>query len=220
MAIGEHWEWRGFGSLPPGVRLRIEALPLKFPEPQRITDEYFWLPGVRINVKLRKEGAFESLKFKRLVEASGGLERWCEDAAETYPFPLGPDVVGKLFAELGMPPRVPPVAARDAAEALLALRRLAPSVARVVVEKMRWQREWDGGAPCRSGWGGGHRGVIVEIAEVFSPERITSIGIEDEAREAVEAARSELGLPAGLRTLSYLDALGVWARGDRIAPSP
>jgi hypothetical protein len=214
MAIGDHWEWRGFGSLTAGVRARIEALPLKFPEPQAITDEYFWLPGVRINVKLRREGAVESLKFKRLIE-SDGLERWREDAAETHPFPLEPRVLAKLLAELGLEPHEPPAGVPDAAAALLALRRLAPAVARVAVEKKRWQREWAGGGPR-----GGRGGVIVEIAEVFSPERITSVGIEDEAREAVEAARSALGLPGGLRTLSYLDALGLWARGERIAPGP
>jgi hypothetical protein len=215
MAIGEHWEWRGFGSLSPAVRARIETLPLKFPEPQRITDEYFWLPGVRINVKLRKDGALESLKFKRLLETSRGIEKWHERAEETYPFPLEPAVVEKLFLELGLPPPGSPAPARDAAEALLALRRLAPSVARVVVDKIRWQREWPGADP-----GGGPRRVIIEVAEISHPERITSVGIEDGAVEAVEAARSALGLPAGLRTLSYLDALGVWALGGRIASSP
>ena len=214
MAIGEHWEWRGFGSLSPGVRSRIEALPLKFPEPQRITDEYFWLPGVRINVKLRREGDIESLKFKRLLEESRGIEKWHEDVAETYAFPLAPEVVGKLFRELGVPPPEPPAPARDAAEALLALRRLAPSVARVVVDKVRWQREWRGAGP-----GGGRRRVIIEVAEISHPERITSVGVEDETGEAVEAARADLGLPAGLRTLSYLDALGVWAGGGRIGAS-
>jgi hypothetical protein len=210
MAVGDHWEWRGFGTLAPEARARIEALPLKFPRPQAITDEYLWIPGVRVNVKIRRQDSSEMLKLKRFLEESGGIERWLEDPAETYPFPLEPGAMQALLAALGLSGGGPATAARDAAGAFAAVRRFAPAAGRVAVEKKRWQRTW--------GSEGGKEGaVIIEIAEVLSPERITSVAIEDPDRGAVEAARSALGLPAGLRRLNYIDAVGLWARGETIA---
>jgi len=88
MAFGKHWEWRGFGSPPPATLRTVESLPLKFPDLQAVTDLYLWVPGSPINVKLR----MRDLKFKRLLEVSGEFERWLEDEAENYPFPLSPEV--------------------------------------------------------------------------------------------------------------------------------
>ena len=204
MAFGVHWEWRGFGEVPAPVRARIEALPLKFDRSQDVTDEYLWVPGSRINVKLR----FSDLKFKRLLESAGGLERWLEDPDENYPFPLGKKVREKLAGDLGI--QLPPVPARAVGrEALLALMdRSDPPVKRVVVQKSRWQREWSPGDSIEP--------VIVEVAEILAPERMVSIGLEHPEADRVRAALDALGLAQALRPLSYLAALSAWARGGKV----
>ncbi len=204
MAFGVHWEWRGFGEIPAPVRVRIEALPLMFDRPQDVTDEYLWVPGSRINVKLR----FSDLKFKRLVESSGCLERWLEDPDENYPFPLDRKILEKLAADLGI--KLPPVPARAVGrEAFLELMGGSePPVKRVAVQKSRLQREWaqeDSIEP-----------VIVDIAEILAPERLVSVGLEHPEADRVRAALDALGLARTLRPLSYLAALSAWARGGKV----
>jgi hypothetical protein len=96
MAFGRHWEWRGFGTIGRELRAAVESLPTKFPAAQELVDEYLWVPGSAINVKLRTG----DLKFKRLVARSGRLERWLEDPEENYALPIAPPVVQKLAEEL------------------------------------------------------------------------------------------------------------------------
>jgi hypothetical protein len=209
MAFGEHWEWRGFGGPPQGLRSAIESLPLLFPTSQDITDHYLWAPGSTVNVKLR----LGDLKFKRLLETAGGLERWIEDEAENHPFPVAPDVLEKLAGALGISLGPLPASCPDRDALVRLLDAARPAVRRVSVSKTRWGRLWRGDT--RGGEDEG-RQVIVEIAEISSPERISSIAIEHPSRERVAAARDALGLPGGLRRLSYLDAISLWARGETI----
>jgi len=199
MAFGYHWEWRGFGKPEAGLRSRIFALRPKFPDPQELLDEYLWAPGCRVNLKLR-EG---SLKFKRLETKAERLELWNEAAEENYRFPLESDVVGKLLADLGGDPgRAAPVESRTE---LLDLLEAAMPEARVVgVRKKRWQMELE------------PAGTTVELAEIFLPESVTSVGLEHPDASSVKEARDTLGLPGSLRVMSYMDAIGCWARGEKI----
>src|SRR5262249_42563974 len=57
--------WWGFGRLTTDVRAEMEKLEAEFDAPERVTDDYLWIPGSRINVKLRSKGN-GSLKFKRV----------------------------------------------------------------------------------------------------------------------------------------------------------
>jgi len=209
MAFGKHWEWRGFGKLSRELRARIEALPLKFEESQDLTDEYLWVPGSPINVKLR----LSDLKFKRLVESSRGLQLWLEDPAENYTLPLAAPVVKKLAAELGivLPAVEQAPLARD--ELLRLLDQAKPRVRLVAVKKSRWQREWSEGLGRSTGTGDA---VTVEVAEILAPERTFSIGIEHPRAERVAAVRDALGLAQAIRPLSYLGALEIWARGETV----
>jgi hypothetical protein len=209
MAFGKHWEWRGFGDLSSELRAKVEALPLKFPSSQDLTDEYLWVPGSPINVKLR----LSDLKFKRLVESSRGLELWLEDPNENYKFPLEKPVVEKLAKELGIV--TPPVdgAPLDRDALLRLLDRSRPRVELVPVQKSRWQREWRDVSRRPAGT---EDAVIVEVAEIFAPERTFSVGIEHPRAERVAAVRDALGLARALRPISYLGALEVWARGGRV----
>src|SRR2546427_7988349 len=139
MAFGKHWEWRGFGPLPPELLGRIAALPLIFPRPQHLTDEYLWLPASPINVKLR----MRSLKLKRLLQSENGLEEWLEDSDENYPFPLSPVAIQQLCDELrARLPSLPrePVAWDKFPELL---RAMEPSPRIIAVEKKRWQRKYE-----------------------------------------------------------------------------
>lgn len=201
MAFGKHWEWRGFGELAPELRKRIESLPLKFPAAQDLTDEYLWVPGSPVNLKLR----FSDLKFKRLLATEDGLERWLEDPAENYPLPVEPPVLRRLCEDLSV--RLPslPAAPVGREELLGLLAASQPRVQLVSVVKSRWQRDWSGPeAP-------GER-VTVELARIKAPEATWSVGVEHPERAVVAAVRDALGLERHLRRESYLQALARWAR--------
>jgi hypothetical protein len=208
MAFGKHWEWRGFGRLEAARRRALEGLPLKFRDSQRVSDEYLYVPGAAINVKLR-EGR---LKFKRLLEARDGLERWLEDEAENYPLPLAPAAVVRLAHDLGVriDPPPAPIAERSALVALIG--SAAPGLQVVTVEKERWQREWREGASGTP--------VTVELAEILAPERVTSVGLEHPEAAGVARALEALGLKPALRHLNYLEALALWAAGRSVLPPP
>jgi hypothetical protein len=210
MAFGTHWEWRGFGQLSSELRARIDALPLRFERPQEITDEYLWVPGSPINVKLR----LSDLKFKRLLEVARGLELWLEDPAENYALPLAAPVVEKLAAELGIVVPALEAAALSREELLRLLDRAKPRVELVAVEKKRWQRSWSDRARPESGT---EDAVTIEVAEISAPERISSVGLEHPRADRVQAALDALGLARSFRKLSYLGALEIWARRGRIA---
>lgn len=208
MAFGTHWEWRGFGELPVDVRAAIEALPEKFPDAQELTDEYLWTPDCSVNVKLR----LGDLKLKRLVDSrdAGGdlpaLERWLEDRNENWAFPLSgsrlravEEAVRIDAGSLGAGP--------CDREELLAL--LGDRARVVAVGKSRRQFS----LPLA---GASQDAATVELAEILSPERLTSVGLEHSDAAGVDRAYTELGLHGRLLSLSYLDALGRWARGERL----
>ena len=203
MAFGKHWEWRGFGPVSPALRERVEALPLLHPTAQIVTDTYLWLPGCAVNVKLR----FDDLKLKRRLNDAGGVEEWLEDPAENFSFPLNLAAQERLAAALAIQPfwKAAPKLAREEL-----LRSLAGSdVKTIAVEKSRRQFS--------VALSGSHtEAVTVELAEITAPESIVSVGLEHPEREPVEAALRELGLPGSLRTVSYLEALSVWAGGGKL----
>jgi hypothetical protein len=221
MAYGLHWEWRGFGAVDPEVRRRIEGLPRLFPGDLTGVDSYYWYPGCDVNLKLREFGVRAGVKLKRLreVDAETGLQLWLEDEREDYPFPLQPDAVHRLGNSLGVDVSPPP-RPMGRCTLLTLLREARSDLVVVAVQKTRSIRRWTTGG----------REVLVEIAEIASPERVTSVGVEDRAglvgsaseeemaatKLDVTAALDGLGLPGALTAVSYLEAVGAWATGGTV----
>jgi hypothetical protein len=219
MAYGLHWEWRGFGELDEQVRDRITRLRSVNGWDRTIRDRYLWYPGCRSNVKLRSWGAREGLKFKRLIEEDGelGLQLWLERQEEDFLFPIEPQVVHQLgrLLQIELPLAAPLPRSDDLIDGLS---RLSDQIRVVVVEKSRstfaWQKR--------------EARVLVDLAEIHSPVATMSVGLENlpgieepasraalgAARDSVAAARAELGLPGGLVTLSYLEALAQWVGNE------
>ena len=56
----------------------------------------------------------------------------------------------------------------------------------------------------------------MEVAEILSPERVTTVGVEHADATAVATICQRFGLTDALRTLNYLEAIAVWSRGDRL----
>lgn len=221
MAYGLHWEWRGFGTLGATIGQRLADLPRLFPDDIEGVDSYYWYPGCDVNLKLREFGARPGVKLKRLrdIDAETGLELWLEDEREEFPFPLGPDAVALMADALGLE-LSPPPRSMGRCSLLTLLREARPDLVVVAVRKRRSLRRWRGG----------DREVLVEIAEIRSPERVTSVGIEDRAglsgsptagqldaaKSDLTAALQALDLPGALAPLSYLEAVGRWAVGGKV----
>ncbi len=215
MAYGLHWEWRGFGKLSDRNRARITQLRSIGNWTRKIRDRYLWYPGCRANVKLRSWGASEGLKFKRLVEEDKELklQLWLERRDEDYAFPVEPNVVRQLAHVLEIELAQFDLAA-NSEELVDRLRSVAGQVRTVVVQKSRRTYVWQQG----------DERVLVDLAEIHSPVATTSVGLENlsglsesssrdaigAARRSVVVARTSLELPAGLETLSYVEALARW----------
>jgi hypothetical protein len=211
MAWGKHWEWRGFGVLPDPLRTSIDALPRTVAAPQVVVDQYLWVPGCTVNVKLRTDRA-STLKLKRYLEQrADGLECWEENESESYAFPLATTVVQQVAAALRVTVADDLPRQTETPAALLALlRQAAPSVQVIAVRKERLQREWV--------WcdGPSSEPVIVDVAAIRAPEPIASVALEHPAADAVAAAAAALNLAAHLRRINYLEAIRVWATGERL----
>jgi hypothetical protein len=207
MAYGEHWEWRAFGLIPRDLYQRFLALPKALPDPWLVEDRYLYAPGCAANVKLRAG----ELKLKRCVARDGDLERWLEDPAEVYPFPLAPAVVAGLATALGITLPGRPEQPLDQAELLALLRRAAPPVQEIVVRKTRHLRT----VPLP----GVDPDVLLELAEISAPQAIRSVALEHPQTDPVRRAGALLGLDAALLTpMSYLHALARWAQGQPLLP--
>lgn len=211
MAFGLHWEWRGFGRLPQGLRREIEELPLKFPTSQEVTDEYLWIPGATVNVKLR----FQDLKLKRLIEKEGPFQHWLEDESENFSFPLSGAVVAELARCLGVSLPSITVDGVQRPELLAILGESRPKISRVTVVKSRWQHDLT--LPRSDATPDDMEPVTVELAHIHSPEATTSVGLEHPNLDCLRRAWDSLGAHEHLRGLSYLDAVDTWARGEQVA---
>jgi len=221
MAYGIHWEWRGFGAVDPEVERRISALPAAEVPERSVTDRYLWVPGATRNVKVRVWPGGGSLKVKRLLSAGApsGPSLWREDPEEDYPLPIAASVLARVVKPLGIELSGRAGAAIADPHVLVELVRGAAGECRIVeVRKRRRTFEWRAGAVP----------LLVELAEIAAPERTASVGIEDAAGlsarspdTALAAARWAVieGIPlfgAGLRSLTYPQAVAEWARGGSV----
>jgi hypothetical protein len=221
MAYGLHWEWRGFGALEPTVRLLIEGLPRLFPSDAAGVDSYYWYPACDVNIKIRDWEIRSGVKLKRPRDhdAETGFRLWLENEREDFSFPLGTEAARTLAGALRVE-ALPPERPMGRCSLLTLLREARPDLVVVAVRKTRSIRRWVAG----------DREVLVDIAEITSPELVTSVGLEDcaglsgsssaeeveAAKRDVVAAREALGLPGALTSASYLDAVGAWATGGAV----
>ena len=219
MAIGSHWEWRGFGAVSSRFADRFCRLWPQF-APKRFEDVYLWIPGLELNIKLR-DYAEQPFKIKRITDRDGQLEKWDEDPDLIFRFPLGEadwailtETLAAVGLTMGRYPSPPPD--RDATLALLK----AAGAATLLVDKFREARLWRGPSGL----------VLAEWACLRAPQTAISVGLEtwdedpdgpglpDElAKKDIVAAISALGLrEEPLRVLSYVGAVGLWAQGEKL----
>ncbi len=176
--------------------------------PQKIVDEYLWIPNVDVNLKFRLgTGSQDGLKFKRLNDTRGAIEKWTESAAEIFPFPLSRQAWDSLQKDMKIPlgaPFNPPVDANPA-EAIRFLQSVEPRARTVIVRKLR----------CSGIWGESGN-VKVELAEIATPCKTSSVGLEirepfcrlDDAHSIALLAKAAADLKLDeepLEAMNYLD---------------
>jgi hypothetical protein len=220
MAIGRHWEWRGFGSVSDAFFERYRDLAYAF-GPQKIDDLYVWAPGLQVNLKIR-QGAFEGLKIKRPSGKEGRFECWIERPEDFYDLPLTEFAWQALAVELagaglvlGPYPNNPP-----GLEDLLFLLEGAGCES-LLVSKERGGRWWEGP----------NGRVLVEWTAIHQPQAILSLSLESQdtnpessdfsdhkAKADLQAAILALGLDReSLALMNFLHALAIWIDGRRIS---
>jgi hypothetical protein len=206
MALTTHWEWRGFGSVSEEFRERFQELESMWDEDtlQRFTDEYLWIPDVDVNLKFRLgTPTQDGLKFKRFHERRGELEKWTESRAEIFPFPL--DARPWRLLQEEMRARFETPATSDREQAVRVLKSVDPRIRTITVVKERQSRTW--GDECN---------VKVELAQILSPQPMTSVGLEvwdpagrladRDAIELLEGAIEDLGVrDEKIEVMNYLD---------------
>ena len=218
MALGLHWEWRGFGSVSSRFAESYRELPLLF-KTQTVEDSYLWIPGLSVNAKLRS-GADGDLKFKRLKERDGELEKWFEKPEEIFDFPLSINawkILSGVLKTVNVELPEWTEKARNRDEVLNILREKDCRI--VSMMKQRDARLLKTK----------HADIKVEWASISGPQQLTSIALEsgfenpeqnltdEEAKEALLIAIQELELQIEpLQVMSYLGAIEKWAKGEKI----
>jgi hypothetical protein len=219
MALGLHWEWRGFGAVSGAFAQRYGNLE-PFLEPQSIEDTYLWIPGIAVNAKFRK-GVEGGLKLKRLTSKERSLEQWVENPAELFDFPLDTtswSALQTVLAEAGLKIPNDPLPATHRPSVLRYLQKIGCRL--VNVRKQRESKIWHGSS-----------GMIkVEWTHITTPENCISIGLEtvpsdtaggsfsdDRQKKILYKAIQELGVEKEpLKVMNYMDVVNIWAEGKFI----
>ncbi len=216
MALGLHWEWRGFGAVSGGFAQRYGHLE-PYLEPQSIEDTYLWIPGIAVNAKFRK-GVEGGLKLKRLQSKDRSLEQWFENPAELFDFPLDKKswyALQTVLAEAGLEIPEDPLPATHRPSVLRYLQKIGCRTVNVC--KQRDSKIWPGSSGK----------IKVEWTCITMPQICISIGLEtvpsDSAggsfsdgsqKELLHRAIQELGLKKeALKVMNYMDAVNIWAVG-------
>lgn len=227
MALGRHWEWRGFGTISPDLRARWSVLDYALPDRQwhDVVDHYLWVPGYGVNAKMRSGPPIgDCLKFKRLRARWNELQLWHEDPEDIHRFPLPWSRLAAFADELHIKLPSPPQEQIGFDETLAVLQEATPPVQVIEVRKHRLARLWR------------HAGmeVLIEIAEISRPEVISSLCLESTleltqwsgpdqmaaARDSVRDSVAGMSVEAEkLQVLNYIDALTVWADGRHLNSS-
>jgi hypothetical protein len=219
MALGLHWEWRGFGSVS-GAFAQCYANLDPFLELQSIEDTYLWIPGISVNAKFRK-GVAGGLKLKRLKSKEHSLEQWFENPAELFDFPLNTkswSALQTVLAEADLELPDDPLPAANRSSVLRCLQKIGCRT--VNVSKRRESKIWQGSSGK----------IKVEWVCITTPQICNSIGLEtvpsnsaggsicdDSQKELLSRAIRELGLEKEpLKVMNYMDVVQIWAKGKFI----
>jgi hypothetical protein len=219
MALGTHWEWRGFGAVS-GIFAERYCNLEPFYEPQTIEDIYLWIPGMQINAKFRT-GVEDGLKFKRIKNKDDDLEQWTESPNELFEFPIdtrGWNALKGVLAEVGLKLPDYPSRAPNRADSLRCLEEIGCRI--LQVNKIRETKIWR----CKP------VNVMVEWACITSPQSCISIGLEtmemqsgdeqysdDEQKRHLTRAVRKMGLKKEpIKVMNYIDAVRIWASGGVI----
>ena len=228
MALGRHWEWRGFGTISAALRQRWSSFDHALQEHGwfDVVDRYLWVPGYGMNAKMRSGPPIgDCLKFKRLRARWNWLQLWHEDPEDVHRFPLKWSDLVWLAKELhiSLPKKRQAVVGFD--DAIAIFQEARPPVQIIEVRKHRQARIWRNDAV----------EVLVEIAEISQPEPISSLCLESTleltqwsgpeqmtaARDSVQQAVDALGIhQERLQSMNYLDALTIWSKGERLGSTP
>jgi hypothetical protein len=224
MALGRHWEWRGFGPISDAFRERWSELERVQPELpwNDMVDRYLWVPGYGMNAKLRSGLPIgDCLKFKRLRARWNQLQLWHEDPEDIHAFPLEWSQLKWLAKELHIELPDSQQGSIGYDDALNVFKQAKPAVQVIEVHKHRQARVWRDG----------ETEVLIEIAEISRPEEISSLCLESTleltqwsapdqiaaARDSVKQAVDALDVDnEKLHSMNYVDALTIWADGDRL----
>lgn len=218
MAEGTHWEWRAFGGVSARFANAYLKLPLLF-DWQEVEDHYLWIPGLTVNAKFRT-GADGDLKFKRLKEKYGDLEKWMENPDEIFNAPLSDhawSVLENTLASAGLHLPEDSKKLNTSDEIIRQLEELGCKT--VLIYKSREARIWENSSGT----------VKVEWASVAGPQNLVSISLEnwewrsgsepDDAslQALMNSAVQDLRLDdEPLRVMHYLNAVEYWAKGEKI----
>jgi hypothetical protein len=211
MAYGEHWEWRGFGSLSGKLEKKYGEQPLLFPY-QKVIDEYLWTPGLEVNIKMRT-GAEGGFKFKRLKRTNDPFEKWEEKEEEIFYFPLGKkawDLLRKALKDTDA--KLPSFEKRIEDKSSLFNITNRSGFKIVIIDKLRESRVIQ--AP--------YADVKIEKVKINSPVSCISIGLENwnsqdlenhQQLEDLKYALDFFGLEKEkeLVSMNYLDAVKKWS---------
>lgn len=218
MALGSHWEWRGFGSVSSRFEKLYGEFPLLF-ETQVVEDSYLWIPGLSVNAKFRS-GADGDLKLKRLQDKDGELEKWVENPEEIFDFPLSSKAWTTLSeilktVNIELPDWTEEVQSRD--EILDMLKKKGCRIVSMIKQRDARLLKTK------------YADIKVEWASISGPQKLTSIALESgfenpeqnltdkKAKEGLLATIQELELQTEpLQVMSYLEAIEKWAKGEKI----
>jgi hypothetical protein len=219
MALGLHWEWRGFGAVSGGFAQRYGNLDA-FLAPRSIEDTYLWIPGIAVNAKFRK-GVEGGLKLKRLKSKEHSLEQWFENPDELFDFPLDTtsyNALQTVLAEAGLEIPSDPLPATHRPSVWRYLQKIGCRT--VNVRKQRESKIWQGSSGK----------IKVEWTCITMPQICISIGLEtvpldsagssfsdDRQKKLLYKAIQELGLEKEpLKVMNYMAAVNIWAVGKFI----
>ena len=195
------WEWRAFVPIiEPDFRQNILNLPKMHGKPIIVNDRYIFRIGSNRNIKIRGQ----DLRIKRIVKLSKKrIGLW---TTEAYSFPISAYLFNYMTNTLNV--SLPKREAKDGAQLVSILSHATPLIRIVRVVKHRELRRWPPKDP---------EGVIVELAEIIVPEKVTSVGIEHHDLKRVNEAVERLRLPGpSMKVIYYNDCIKVWAEGSRL----
>ncbi len=204
MNKGIHWEWRVFGILSPEHRSHIERICSTALESSDVTDKYLWSTNCKANIKIRRK----TLKFKHLLKTtSDGFELWEEGRHLKYKFPLDRSAIDMLENDLCLKaPDIVRPEYNNIDDLIDWISLFKPAIKCIKIRKHR----------SRCALSFDNVSIQLEIADILSPIKLTSIAIEcnsfeqsdkDRGLYYMRGARDLLELPDSLRIMGYVQFL-------------